>query len=173
MGGCNEFHKNLIGYDNHVTHAFTYTDLATRLAATGFVPEDVGKTAFQEDNQTLWVLVDDSPIIWKELTNTSEITISDVIPASSTKTSDTITFSSFLRVEYVIVMYNTAEDKYKSMQLSGAKISGADVNNSNGAVLGGSLNIVPQFSKSGADAILEFVNSESFDVNVRISKSLI
>jgi len=173
VAGCSGFHKDLEGCNIHVTHAYTYADQATRLAATGFLPTDVGKAAFQEDNKTLWVLVSDSPIAWKELTNTSEIVLSDIIPASSTKTSDTITFSSFLRVEYVIVIYNSVEDKYKSMRISGAKIEGADVSDSKDAILGGGLNVLAQFSKSGADAILEFVNNESFDVNVRISKSLI
>lgn len=62
-------HKDLIGGDIHVVHAFTFADETARTGATGLVPTDVGKIAKQTDNDTYYVLVDDSPITWKEITN--------------------------------------------------------------------------------------------------------
>lgn len=48
----------------HIIHAFTFADEAARLAATGFVAEDVGKGALQTDNRSFFVLANHSPIVW-------------------------------------------------------------------------------------------------------------
>lgn len=99
--------------------------------------------------------------------------LTDTVPASSTKTVDTIVFSSFLAVKYIIVMFNTTEDKYKTIELLGSKVGGAEVVHNISAILGDNINISPNFSKSGADAILEFINGEAFDVDIKISRNLI
>jgi hypothetical protein len=64
--------------DNHATLAgpgaihdpydFSYADATARGAATGFVAGDVGKLARQLDNNTLWMLTDESPITWLQMT---------------------------------------------------------------------------------------------------------
>lgn len=48
----------------HTTVSYTYADAAARLAATGFVPGDVGKMAMQASDGSLWMLADDAPITW-------------------------------------------------------------------------------------------------------------
>lgn len=48
---------------------WTYADAAARLAAVGFVPGNVGKFAFQQDDETVWRLADDAPITWTEEPN--------------------------------------------------------------------------------------------------------
>lgn len=53
----------------HRMHAWEYADATARLAATGFIPDDVNKAALQLDDYTLWVLSDDSPITWEQLTS--------------------------------------------------------------------------------------------------------
>lgn len=58
------FHKNLNGDDVHVVHAYTYADATARGAATGFTSADVGKVAWQQDTDVLYLLTDDSPITW-------------------------------------------------------------------------------------------------------------
>jgi hypothetical protein len=46
---------------------YTYTTDADRLAATGFVPADVGKIAYVSDDDTWFRLDDDAPITWTQI----------------------------------------------------------------------------------------------------------
>ena len=43
---------------------FVYANEAALLADTGYVAADVGKVGFATTEQTFWILVDDSPIVW-------------------------------------------------------------------------------------------------------------
>ena len=60
-------HKDLTNI--HRVQCFEYADAATRAAATGFVPADIGKVARDIDTNCFWVLVDDDPATWEEITN--------------------------------------------------------------------------------------------------------
>ena len=51
-----------------VPWAWDYSNAAARLAAVGFTPSDVGGFAIQRSDNTLWLLTDDSPITWEQLT---------------------------------------------------------------------------------------------------------
>jgi hypothetical protein len=51
----------------HVVCAYVYADAAARAAATGFAAADVGKFAWQQDDDTIWILTDDSPITWAQV----------------------------------------------------------------------------------------------------------
>ena len=44
-----------------------YADAAARLAAVGFTAADVGGVAVQRSDNTLWLLADDSPITWSQI----------------------------------------------------------------------------------------------------------
>lgn len=57
-------HKNLIGANLHALAAFSYANAGDRTAAAGLVAADVGKLAWQTDNDTFWVLKTHSPIEW-------------------------------------------------------------------------------------------------------------
>lgn len=48
----------------HPIHDFEYADAVTRLAATGFVAADLGKCAWQLDDDTFWILTDDVAPAW-------------------------------------------------------------------------------------------------------------
>jgi hypothetical protein len=61
------FHCELTGNDIHVINTWTYANSAAREAATGFTADDVYKVAVQEDDYSIWVLVDHSPITWQQL----------------------------------------------------------------------------------------------------------
>jgi hypothetical protein len=52
----------------HRAHAFEYADAAARGAAGGFAAVDVGKLARQLDDNSLWMLVDESPATWVQQT---------------------------------------------------------------------------------------------------------
>ena len=60
-------HRDLTGEQVHVPYTWTYTNSTTRTSATGFIPSDVGKLARQLDDNTLWMLTDDSPATWQGL----------------------------------------------------------------------------------------------------------
>jgi len=49
-------------------YAIIYVDEEARLAATGFTEADVGRIAYQESDNTVWMLSDYSPITWVCLT---------------------------------------------------------------------------------------------------------
>lgn len=51
----------------HGAVAFEYANAAARLAATGFVAEDINKIARQLDDNSLWILVSISPITWSSV----------------------------------------------------------------------------------------------------------
>ena len=48
----------------HRPYSWEYADATARAAATGFTTNDVGKLARQLDDNTLWMLTDDSPETW-------------------------------------------------------------------------------------------------------------
>jgi hypothetical protein len=60
-------HKSLPIGEVHIIYNWTYPNAITRLAATGFFASDAGKAARQIDNNSLWMLVNHSPITWKAL----------------------------------------------------------------------------------------------------------
>lgn len=71
------FHDEVKKGDVHIIYQFEFADATARLAASGLVPDDIGKVARQLDNESFHVLSDDSPVTWKPLTGTS------LIPAST------------------------------------------------------------------------------------------
>jgi len=61
------FHCELTDLDIHVINTWTYANSAARDAATGFTSDDVYKVAVQTDNNSIWILVNHSPITWQAL----------------------------------------------------------------------------------------------------------
>lgn len=53
----------------HRPYNWSYADATARLAATGFTAADVGKLARQTDDNSLWMLTDDSPETWIALSS--------------------------------------------------------------------------------------------------------
>jgi hypothetical protein len=64
------FHKNAPLADIHVPYSFSYADQAAREGATGLLAEDEGKFARQLDNDTLFLLINHSPVTWKGIAET-------------------------------------------------------------------------------------------------------
>ena len=58
------YHAELTGTNIHVPHRFTYANAAGREAEAGAVAGDVGCLALQSDDNSLWRLVDDTPLTW-------------------------------------------------------------------------------------------------------------
>lgn len=57
-------HKNISLGENHKLHNWEYANAASRVAANGFTSTDIGKIAWQKDNDTFWMLKTSSPIVW-------------------------------------------------------------------------------------------------------------
>jgi hypothetical protein len=64
-------HKNSTGNDIHVIYAFTYVSSVARNAATGLIAADIGKVARQLSDETFWILVDNSPLTWSQISVSS------------------------------------------------------------------------------------------------------
>lgn len=61
-------HPDIVGPYVHVIHNWTYATAAARTADTAFMSWDVYKIALQSDDNSLWMLLDDSPPTWLQLT---------------------------------------------------------------------------------------------------------
>ncbi len=73
-------HKKAILGEIHKVHNWEYTNSTTRLAASDFVAEDIGKIAWQKDNDSFWFLKSNSPVVWQSFANDpSNITEQDLI----------------------------------------------------------------------------------------------
>lgn len=71
-------HKNVTAGDNHIAYNWVYSDATARGAATGFVAADVGKLAWQTDNNTFWVLTATTPTWANLVSGGMNVTISQI-----------------------------------------------------------------------------------------------
>jgi hypothetical protein len=85
------FHKDSTLTDNHAIQAYMYADAATRNAATGFVAGDIGKVACQLDTGRFYVLVDESPVTWSQLSNGGGGTVSTALGGCAVDGNATVT----------------------------------------------------------------------------------
>lgn len=67
MAVTNGLHANSTGANVHTPITYTYTDEIDRNAASGFTSADVGKFAWQQDEDSIWILTDDSPATWAQV----------------------------------------------------------------------------------------------------------
>jgi hypothetical protein len=70
-------HVDISTGEIHIVHNYSYADSTARLAASGFVSADVGKVARQADNNSFWILVDESPITWSPM-NAAALSVNEV-----------------------------------------------------------------------------------------------
>lgn len=60
-------HKRISASDIHIVYFRLYANAAARAADIVFTPNDVGKIAWQQDDDSLWLLTDDAPVTWVEV----------------------------------------------------------------------------------------------------------
>ena len=77
------FHDEAALGDVHKVCNWEYDNQTAREAATGLVSEDIGKLAWQTDNDTVWILKNHSPLTWTLLGNS----VDEKVKASGTDTS--------------------------------------------------------------------------------------
>lgn len=64
------FHRDIKGDQNHIIHFREYATKEAREAATGLDATHLHKIALQTDDNTMWQLVDVSPVEWQALGGT-------------------------------------------------------------------------------------------------------
>lgn len=55
--------------EHHIVQAYEFADAAARTGAAGILPADVGRIARQLDDESFWILKDDSPLTWSRVDN--------------------------------------------------------------------------------------------------------
>lgn len=84
----------------HIIQAFEYANAAARTGAAGLTAADVGKVARQLDNDTFWVLQNNAPVTWAEITPGGSVPVFGTELVTSQNLSDVVTtsttFSSYL-----------------------------------------------------------------------------
>ncbi len=137
------------------------------------IPEAVGQHWVDTLNRRLYesvgtVSVDD----WICL-NQQDIIITADIPASSSLDLDVTPMSDFCTAKYIVCLFNTAEDKFRSFEMLAGKSSATTVEDTLYSLIGATMDVDFDFSVSGTDAKLIGTNNESFDVSVRIHRNAI
>lgn len=66
-------HSDIDVGDIHKPNNWQYADATARTSATGFAADDVGKIARQLDDDSFWLLTNNSPITWKQITDPANI----------------------------------------------------------------------------------------------------
>ena len=99
--------------------------------------------------------------------------IEATIPASSSLDVDTVEYSDFESIRYLMRLFNTSQAKRRYFELKALKQSSGDVSDIIDSVFGDALDVDTQVLKSGTDMVVRMTNSESFDVSLRAKKSII
>lgn len=87
--GCNPLHSDQTVSDGiHIPYAFEYYDSSDREDAYGFSGNDIGKFARQLDDNSVWMLVDDSPTIWVRISGEETTDINEIRKAIQTILKD-------------------------------------------------------------------------------------
>lgn len=78
-------HRDLDIAEIHRAYAFSYANAALRIGATGLGALDVGKIAWQTDDNSFWILINYSPVTWVQLSGSSSAASAKagVLPAAS------------------------------------------------------------------------------------------
>jgi len=114
------FHKNLTGADIHVPFAYTYANATARNAATGFITIDIGKIAWQTDDNSVWLLTDDSPITWFQI-NAAAGGVADGDKGDITVSNSGLTWT----IDTGVVSYSKLQDVSATDKLLGRQTAGS------------------------------------------------
>lgn len=127
-------HRDLAFGEIHIVHAFEYADAPAREGAAGLVPADIGRVARQLDNDTFWILVDDSPVTWRQfVTNPlpSGMKSGILIPGnfSGNPKQATVAFATaYPDANYTVTLSaETANDKSFALRYENKTTAGFDV----------------------------------------------
>ena len=91
---------------NHPPYNFTFANAAARAAGTGYtiVAGDVGKFARQTNDNSLWMLLDDSPITWISVGGGASLVSDKKTITAADKTTTSTTFVDVDAVNMAITL---------------------------------------------------------------------
>jgi len=100
----------------HRPYSWEYADETEREAATGMVPADVGKLSRQLDDNSLWMLTDDSPVTWTAVAGGGGGS-GAVVQVVNTQTGAVATGTTTIPFDDTIPQ-NTEGDQYMSLAIT-------------------------------------------------------
>ena len=90
-------HKNITAGDLHYIQQWEPADSTARLALS-VVPADVGKVARQLDTNVFYLLMDDSPMTWADISTAGSGTVTSVTSANADATVATTTTTPVITI---------------------------------------------------------------------------
>jgi len=87
-------HRKLTGEQVHTPITWEYDDATARTGATGFISTDVGKLAWQKDDDSIWLLTAIDPV-WASFGSSGGSSL-DISPSVTTGTATEITGNGFV-----------------------------------------------------------------------------
>lgn len=120
-------HKASLAAENHVIASLEYADAAARTAAVGLTPADIGRVARQLDDNSFWLLNDDSPLTWS---TAGGVSLTSSAPVNVDRTAAVVgTSSSAARADHkhdVSTAAPVTVDKSANAAGSSASLAKAD-----------------------------------------------
>jgi len=101
------------------------------------------------------------------------IEVSDSIPASSSKTVDSILNSSFESIKYLFTAFNSTNSAYESLEINVLNNGGSYKETISGKLKAGGLNIDIDTNNNSGTFELIITNNESFEVQARLARLLL
>lgn len=98
-------HVDLTGSDIHLAHRYSHATAAAR-EAESVVAADIGKISLQADDDSFWILADNSPVVWNRLAGEwakGSIDASGTIAPSTVSTGISIPTGSYIISAFYIV----------------------------------------------------------------------
>jgi len=99
--------------------------------------------------------------------------IIETITASSNTDLDTILLSSLCTVKYIVCVSSSTENKWRSFEMLAGKITSTTVEDTVYSSIGSPMDVDFDFLVSGSSAKLVGTNNETFDVDIKIIKSIL
>ena len=106
-------HMDIIAGEIHISQDREYASATERLGASGLVPADIGKIVRQTDDESFYVLVNDSPLTWNRITQIGSMSLGAIDGWPSTTNG----CAAVAQTEYV-----TNDIDLKSLDFDGAAV---------------------------------------------------
>lgn len=148
----------------HITREPNAPTSAPLASGDHFVNTATNQTYLAVGNSTVsdWILI-----------NQQDQILTANLPDATPVDVDTIPMTSLCTVKYVVCVYSSAQNKWRSFEMLGGKKTSTTVENTLYSSLGSALDVDFDFEVSGTDATLTVTNNEAFAVDVKVHKNLI
>lgn len=139
----------------HAIHNWEYADATARLAATGFTAADVKKIALQLDDNSIWILTDDSPVTWKAAGGTGAVT------ATGTLTANAVVMGNGGVETKSVAGVTTDGTSRIQLGVAGTSVGGVELRNATS----GTVSIVPPTGALGTAILTTPIGTDTLTAN--------